>query len=84
MILELLKNSLPTILAAVGTGFSGWYFGKRQSDATANVTEASALELMQKAYQLLIIDMNMKFEEMQKDIDGLKDELQECMKNHAG
>lgn len=82
MIIEILKDILPSLFTGLATGFAGWFYGKKQSDANAAVTEASALTLIQKSYEILVVDMNKKFEAMDKEIVNLKIELKKCNKNH--
>jgi len=80
--IEIIKEILPSLFTGVATGFAGWFYGKRQSDADAEVTEASALTLIQKSYEVLVIDMNRKFEAMDIEIKNLKIELKKCNESH--
>jgi hypothetical protein len=80
--IETIKEILPSLFTGVATGFAGWFYGKRQSDADAEVTEASALTLIQKSYEVLVIDMNRKFEAMDIEIKNLKIELKKCNESH--
>jgi len=79
---EIIKDFLPSLITGIATGFAGWFYGKRQNDANAEVTEASALASIQKSYEMLVKDMNNKFELMNKEIETLKVDLKKCNDNH--
>ena len=79
---EILKNVIPSLFTGLATGFAGWFYGKKQSDANAEVTEASALSMIQDSYKDLVKDMNDKFATMNKEIEGLKVELKKCNESH--
>jgi len=85
ILLEILKN----LGLAAGGGFSGWYFTKRQYNATAAVTEGTALATMQSSYKTFVEDSNARFEEMRAeisslhlDIKQLSSELENCKKQY--
>jgi hypothetical protein len=78
---EILKNFLPLITGLL-MGLAGWLYGKKQSDANVEVTEASALSMIQDSYKELVKDMNDKFATMNKEIEGLKIELKKCNESH--
>ena len=78
---EILKNFLPLITGLL-MGLAGWLYGKKQSDANVEVTEASALSMIQDSYKELVKDMNDKFATMNKEIECLKVELKKCNESH--
>ena len=69
------------ITAAIG-GVSGWFFTRKQQAAEVKVTEGSALEGMQRAYDRLVEDMNNKFEELKAENAELKSEIQKLHKEN--
>ncbi|ESU28400.1 hypothetical protein FLJC2902T_17590 [Flavobacterium limnosediminis JC2902] len=69
--------SLETILAIFstlfgGTGVFAFLGARKERIAQSKITEASAAEAVQKIYHQMIIDTNVKMNQMQEEINSLK------------
>lgn len=69
--------SLETLLTIAnllfgGTGVFAFLGARKERIAQSKITEASAVEAMQKVYQQMIIDTNVKMNQMQEEINSLK------------
>lgn len=73
---------IDAMITAVVGGLSGWFFTRKQQAADVKVTEGSALEGMQRAYDRLVEDMNAKFSELKKENAELKIEIQKLHKEN--
>jgi len=74
------------VTAIVGAG-TGWFFGRRGSNAAAAVTEGDAILKMQESYKTFVEDANVKFSEMKEeikvlhiDLNAVRKELENCKK----
>lgn len=79
-------SSLTTILLAIigpfVSGLCTWLFMRSKYNAETKVVEGDALNSMQKAYNLLVEDMNNKFIAMQEIINEQEEFIRNCKKNH--
>jgi len=80
-------NILDNVVTALVGGGTGWFFGRRGSNAAAAVTEGDAIIKMQESYKTFVEDANTKFTELkgeiknlQSDLHGVQEELIRCKK----
>ncbi|MFN3753303.1 hypothetical protein [Flavobacterium sp.] len=72
-ILELIKTIFPYLLGSGGLIL--FLLSRKQRNANAEVTEASALQGMQKSYQQYVKDNNEVIAELRKEIKEIRGQL---------
>ena len=81
--LDLISSHIDALITAIIGGASGWFFTRKQKEAETKITEGSALEGIQRAYDRLVEDMNQKFSELKKENAELKEEIQKLHNENA-
>ena len=68
--------------AVTGTGILGFLFGYKKNKAETKVVESDAIAGIQRAYTQLINDYNLRFTELEKEIEQLRQDLKACQETH--
>ena len=81
------NSIIDNVVTAIVGGGTGWFFGRRGSNAAAAVTEGDAILKMQESYKTFVEDANVKFSEMKEeikvlhiDLNAVRKELENCKK----
>ena len=81
------NSIIDNVVTAIVGGGTGWFFGRRNSNAAASVTEGDAILKMQESYKTFVEDANVKFSEMKEeikvlhiDLSAVRKELENCKK----
>ena len=81
------NSIIDNLVTAIVGGGTGWFFGRRGSNAAAAVTEGDAILKMQESYKTFVEDANVKFSEMKEEIkvlhtnlNAVRKELENCKK----
>lgn len=65
---------ISSIFGTTGGGLFGWFAGKKQRKAKDTEAENTAVQSIQKSYDLFTSDMKQKYEELKLEIKDLKTE----------
>lgn len=71
-------NIIDNVVTAIIGGGAGWFFGKRNNNAQASVTEGDATARMQANYKTYIEDNNAQMEVLKKDIVFMREQVKRC------
>lgn len=69
---------IDNVVTAIIGGGAGWFFGKRNNNAQASVTEGDATARMQANYKTYIEDNNAQMDVLKKDISFMREEVKRC------
>lgn len=72
---DFISSHIDALITALIGGVSGWFFTRKQQEASTRVTQGDALHGMQLAYDKLVEDMNAKFDELKQDNVELKNQV---------
>lgn len=80
---DIILSHIDNLITAIVVGFPTWFFARKQKEAETKITEGSALEGIQRAYDRLVEDMNQKFSELKQENAELKEEIQKLHHENA-